>query len=55
MNFKRNLKKLSSFKKEMKKFEHLEQTDIKPILEWVKERQKKVKTVSKIITVFIKI
>ena len=49
MNFKRNLKKLSSFKKEMKKFEHLEQTDIKPILEWVKERQKKVKTVSKII------
>ena len=49
MKFKRNLKKLNSFKKEMKKFEHLEDTDISSILRWVKARQKKVKTVSKII------
>ena len=49
MNFKRNLKKLNSFKKEMKKYEHLEETDISSILKWVKLRQKKVKTVSKLI------
>jgi len=49
MNFKRNLKKLNSFKKEMKKYEHLEETDISSILKWVKARQKKVKTVSKLI------
>ena len=49
MNFKRNLKKLNSFKKEMKKYEHLEKTDISSILKWVKVRQKKVKTVSKLI------
>lgn len=49
MNFKRNLKKLNSFKKEMKKYEHLEKTDISSILKWVKARQKKVKTVSKLI------
>tara|TARA_B100000161_G_C33532613_1_gene406837 strand:- start:314 stop:1021 length:708 start_codon:yes stop_codon:yes gene_type:complete len=49
MNFKRNLKKLNSFKKEMKKYEHLEETDISSILKWVKVRQKKVKTVSKLI------
>ena len=49
MKFKRNLKKLNSFKKEMKKFEHLEDTDISSILRWVKARQKKVKTVSKLI------
>ena len=49
MNFKRNLKKLNSFKKEMKKYEHLEETDISSILKWVKTRQKKVKTISKLI------
>ena len=49
MNFKRKLKKLSLFKKEMKKFEHMEETDIVPILNWLKERQKKVKTTSRII------
>ncbi len=49
MNFKRNLKKLNSFKKEMKKYEHLEDTDVSSILKWVKARQKKVKTVSKLI------
>ena len=49
MNFRRNLKKLNSFKKEMKKYEHLEETDISSILKWVKARQKKVKTVSKLI------
>ena len=49
MNFKRNLKKLNSFKKEMKKYEHLEDSDVTSILKWVKARQKKVKTVSKLI------
>ena len=49
MNFKRNLKKLNSFKKEMKKYEHLEDTDVSSILNWVKARQKKVKTVSRLI------
>ena len=49
MNFKRDLKKLNSFKKEMKKYEYLEETDISSILKWVKARQKKVKTVSKLI------
>ncbi len=49
MNFKRNLKKLISFREEMSKFSYLEETDITPILKWVKQRQKKVKTVSKII------
>ena len=49
MKFKRNFKKLVDFKKEMKKYNHLEQSDIKPILNWVKARQKKIKTVSKII------
>ncbi len=49
MNFKRNFKKLKEFKKEIEKFSYLEQTDIKPILKWVKDRQKKIKTISKII------
>ena len=33
----------------MRKYEHLEDTEISSILKWVKERQKKVKTVSKLI------
>ena len=41
MNFRRNFKKLKEFKKEIEKFSYLEQTDIKPILKWVKDRQKK--------------
>ena len=49
MKFKRNFKRLVNFKKEMEKYTHLEQSDIKPILNWVKTRQKKIKTVSKII------
>ena len=49
MYFKRSLKKLNLFKKEMQKYEHLEDTEISSILKWVKERQKKVKTVSKLI------
>ena len=49
MNFKRNITRLNKFKKEMKKYEHLEETDISSILKWVKLRQKKVKTVSKLI------
>tara|TARA_B100001029_G_C15028631_1_gene435349 strand:+ start:429 stop:1136 length:708 start_codon:yes stop_codon:yes gene_type:complete len=49
MHFKRSLKRLNSFKNEMKKYEYLEETDISTILKWVKDRQKKVKTVSKLI------
>ena len=49
MNFKRFNKKLIEFKKEMIKYSHLEETNISQILKWVKERQKKIKTVSKII------
>ena len=49
MNFKRNNKKLIEFKKEMIKYSHLEDSNISQILKWVKERQKKVKTISKII------
>jgi len=49
MNFKRNFNRLIDFKKKMEEYVHLEQSDIKPILNWVKKRQKKIKTVSKII------
>ena len=49
MNFKRNFNKLINFKKEMNKYAHLEKSDIKQVLNWVKKRQKKIKTVSKII------
>ena len=49
MHFKRSLKKFNLFKKEMRKYEHLEDTEISSILKWVKERQKKVKTISKLI------
>ena len=49
MNFKRNNKKLLNFKIKMNKFSHLEDTDIGSILRWVKQRQKKVKTKSKVI------
>lgn len=49
MNFKRNFKKLINFKKEMDMYAHLENTDIKPILNWISNRQDKVKTVSKLI------
>ena len=49
MNFKRDLKRLNDFKKKLEKFSYLEETNIKPILNWVKKRQKGIKTVSKII------
>ena len=49
MNFKRSTKKLILFKKEMAKYSHLEKSDIKPILSWIKARQKKIKSASKII------
>ena len=49
MNFKRNFNRLIDFKKKMEEYVHLEPSDIKPILNWVKKRQKKIKTVSKII------
>ena len=49
MQFKRNFQTLVNFKKEMAKYAHLESSDIIPILNWVKTRQKKIKTISKII------
>ena len=49
MKFRRNNKKLISFRKEMIKNSHLEDTNINEILKWVKKRQKNEKTVSKII------
>ena len=49
MNFKRSTKRLILFKKEMAKYSHLEETDIKAILSWIKLRQKKIKSTSKII------
>ena len=49
MNFKRNLKKLIEFKNEILKYSHREEKDIKPILDWVKIRQKNIKSSSKII------
>ncbi len=49
MNFKRNNKRLLTFTKEMNKFSHLENTEINSILKWVKERQTKVKTISRLI------
>jgi len=49
MNFKRSTKRLILFKKEMEKYSHLEKSDIKPILSWIKVRQKKIKSASKII------
>ena len=49
MNFKKNIKKLIQFKKEMLKYSHIEKTSIKPIVNWKNKLQKKVKTTSKII------
>ena len=49
MNFKRNVKKLTQFKKRLKKFKHLEKDEIKSILVWRNKLQKKIKAKSKII------
>ena len=49
MRFKRNLKNLIQFKNEMESIKNFENTDIKPILKWINERQKKVKSSSKLI------
>ena len=49
MQFKRNFQTLVNFKKEMAKYAYLESSDIIPILNWVKTRQKKIRTISKII------
>jgi oxidase EvaA len=49
MNFKKNLEKLIEFKNEMKKYAHIEKSNIKPIVKWKNKLQKKVKTTSKII------
>ena len=49
MKFKRNLKNLEKFKNEMESLKKYENDKIKPILKWIKERQKEVKSHSKII------
>lgn len=49
MKFKRNLEVLKKFKHEIDRLKKYENQDIKPILEWIKTRQKKVKSSSKII------
>ena len=49
MDFKRNNKKLKNFKTEMDKYSHLEETNISKIIQWRDNRQKKIKTISKII------
>lgn len=49
MKFKRNLKVLKKFKDEMIRLKNSENQEIKPILKWFHERQKKVKSYSKII------
>jgi len=49
MKYKRNLKVLKNFKNEMERLKNLENQEIKPILVWIKERQKKVNSTSKII------
>ena len=49
MKFKRNLKVLNLFKKEMLRLKNMENQETKSILEWIKSRQKKIKSSSKII------
>ena len=49
MKFKRNLKNLKKFKDEMMRLKNSENQEIKPILKWFYERQKKVKSSSRII------
>ena len=49
MKFKRNLKVLEKFKDEMMRLKNSENQEIKPILKWFHERQKKVKSSSRII------
>ena len=49
MKFKRNLKVLKKFIDEMKRLKNSENQEIKSILKWIHERQKKVKSSSKII------
>ena len=49
MKFKRNLKVLKKFKDEMMRLKNSENQEIKPILKWFYERQKKVKSSSRII------
>ena len=49
MKFKRNLKILKDFKSEMELLKKSENKNTKPILNWIKERQKKIKSSSKII------
>ena len=53
MNFKRNITRLNKFKEEMEKYKHLEDKNIKPILDWVKSRQKKIRSSSKIINLIL--
>ena len=41
MNFKKDIKKLIKFKKEMLKYSDIEKTSIKPILNWKNKLQKR--------------
>lgn len=49
MKFKRNIRILKKFREKIQHLKKSERQDIKPILEWIKRRQKKVKSTSKII------
>ena len=49
MNFKKNKKKLLKFQDDMQKSAYIEKSDIRPIINWRNNLQKKVKTISKII------
>jgi len=49
MKFKRNLKVLKKFKVEMENLKGSEKQEIQSIIKWIKDRQKKVRSTSKII------
>ena len=49
MNFKRNIKILNKFKKDIELLKRNEKTDLKSLLDWVKKRQKNIKSSSKLI------
>ena len=49
MNFKRNIKILNKFKKDIELLKRNDKTDLKSLLDWVKKRQKNIKSSSKLI------
>lgn len=51
MKFRRNIKFLNKIKKDIDTFKDKENKDIKPIINWIKSLQKKIKTSSKIINI----